>query len=140
MRAARLCQADPSSQLGNHDEAVADCNAALQLNSGYVKAIRTRARANLAREAYEDAVNDFKKALEESETSGTPADVASLKKELRGAEIDLKRSKKKECVCACMRPAMPADALSPATTRSWACPRTPTRRRSRRPTGKVSWR
>lgn len=79
-------------QLGQHAEAIEDCSAALELDSGYVKALRTRARAYNATEQYEECVRDFKKALEESTGGGDGA----LKRELRSAEIDLKRSKKKE--------------------------------------------
>jgi hypothetical protein len=51
--------------------------------------LRTRARVNQALEQYEDAVRDFKASLEAA-PSGS-ADEAGLKKELRQAEIDLKR-------------------------------------------------
>jgi DnaJ family protein C protein 7 len=85
-------RATANSKLGKHNEAIEDCNQSLLLNPGYVKALRTRARAHLAIEKYEEAVSDFKKAVEE-----TPdGEAAALKKELRSAEIDLKRSKKKD--------------------------------------------
>jgi DnaJ family protein C protein 7 len=85
-------RATANSKLGNHQEAIDDCNQSLELNPGYVKALRTRARANLASERYEDAVSDFKKAVEE-----TPqGEAEAVKRELRSAEIDLKRSKKKD--------------------------------------------
>ncbi|PWN88631.1 hypothetical protein FA10DRAFT_254907 [Acaromyces ingoldii] len=85
-------RATANSKLGKNEEAVEDCDESLRLNPGYVKALRTRARAKLACEKYEEAVGDFKSALEES--SGAEAE--GLKKELRSAEIDLKRSKKKD--------------------------------------------
>ena len=85
-------RATANSKLGKHQEAVDDCNQSLELNPGFVKALRTRARAHLAMERYEDAVSDFKKAVEE--TPGGEAE--ALKRELRSAEIDLKRSKKKD--------------------------------------------
>ncbi|EPQ27037.1 uncharacterized protein PFL1_05321 [Pseudozyma flocculosa PF-1] len=84
-----------NSKLGHHDQTIQDCTAALELDSGYIKALRTRARAYLASERYEEAVRDFTKAVEESSVSGG-AEAESLKRELRGAEIDLKRSKKKD--------------------------------------------
>ncbi|UZJ55857.1 hypothetical protein CBS101457_005177 [Exobasidium rhododendri] len=85
-------RATANSKLGKHQETIDDCNESLQLNPGYVKALRTRARANLASERYEEAVSDFKKAVEE-----TPqGEAEALKRELRSAEIDLKRSKKKD--------------------------------------------
>lgn len=85
-------RATANSKLGKNEEAIEDCDESLRLNPGYVKALRTRARAKLACEKYEEAVGDFKSALEES--SGAEAE--GLKKELRSAEIDLKRSKKKD--------------------------------------------
>ncbi|KAJ1027663.1 hypothetical protein NDA16_002002 [Ustilago loliicola] len=88
-------RATANSKNGDHTAAIADCDAALQLDSGYVKALRTRARALLATEQYEDAVRDFKKALEEASVSGG-REAEQLQRELRAAEIDLKRSKKKD--------------------------------------------
>ena len=84
-----------NSKLGNHQKTIDDCTTALEMDSGYVKALRTRARAYLAEEKYEEAVRDFKQALEESTVAGGREDEA-LKRELRSAEIDLKRSKKKD--------------------------------------------
>lgn len=60
------------------------------MDSGYLKALRIRARSNLADEKFEDAVKDFKNAVEES--GGDDA----LKRELKNAELELKKSKKKE--------------------------------------------
>ncbi|GAC93624.1 hypothetical protein PHSY_001189 [Pseudozyma hubeiensis SY62] len=88
-------RATANSKDGDHQAAIADCDAALQLDPGYVKALRTRARALLAVEKYEDAVRDFKKALEEASVSGG-REAEQLQRELRSAEIDLKRSKKKD--------------------------------------------
>lgn len=85
-------RATANSKLGKHNEAIEDCNQSLELNPVYVKALRTRARAHLIIEKYEEAVSDFKKAIEE-----TPAgESEALKRELKSAEIDLKRSKKKD--------------------------------------------
>ena len=81
------------SKMGDYSASIADCTTALELDPGYTKPLRTRARAYLSNEAYEDAVRDFKKALEES--VGTP-DADSLRRELRQAELDLKRSEKKD--------------------------------------------
>ncbi|SPO29810.1 related to tetratricopeptide repeat protein 2, dnajc7 [Ustilago trichophora] len=88
-------RATANSKNGDHEAAISDCDAALQLDSGYVKALRTRARALLATEKYEEAVRDFKKALEEASVSGG-REAEQLQRELRSAEIDLKRSKKKD--------------------------------------------
>lgn len=94
---AILCsnRATANSKNGDHAAAISDCDAALSLDPGYIKALRTRARALLAVEKYEDAVRDFKKALEEASVSGG-REAEQLQRELRSAEIDLKRSKKKD--------------------------------------------
>lgn len=90
-------RATANSRLGNHEQTVKDCDTALELDKNYIKALRTRARAYLKLERYEEAVQDFKKALEESSVSEeSSSETANLKKELRSAEIDLKRSKQKE--------------------------------------------
>ena len=81
------------ARLARHADAIADCTTALELDPGYTKPLRTRARSHLANEAYEEAVRDFKQACEES--AGTP-EADSLRRELRQAELDLKRSKKKD--------------------------------------------
>lgn len=88
-------RATANSKNGDHQAAIKDCDAALQLDSGYVKALRTRARALLATERYEDAVRDFKRALEEASVGGGKQ-AEQLQSELRSAEIDLKRSSKKD--------------------------------------------
>ena len=84
-------RATAKSKLADYEGTVSDCDEALQLDAGYVKALRTRARAFSQLEKYEEAVRDFKEAMEESGETD-----ASLQNELRQAEIDLKRSKKKE--------------------------------------------
>lgn len=84
-------RATAKSKLADYEGTVSDCDEALQLDAGYVKALRTRARAFSQLEKYEEAVRDFKEAMEESGEAD-----ASLQNELRQAEIDLKRSKKKE--------------------------------------------
>lgn len=85
-------RATANAKIGKHTEAIQDCNQSLELTPGYAKALRTRARAHLAVEKYEEAVSDFKKAIEETPMGESEA----LKRELRSAEIDLKRSKKKD--------------------------------------------
>lgn len=77
------------SKLNRHSNSISDCNSALELDPNYLKALRTRARSNLADEKYEDSVRDFKRAVEEGGDE-------SIKRELRNAEIELKKSKKKE--------------------------------------------
>lgn len=88
-------RATANSKEGDHLAVIADCDSALQLDPGYVKALRTRARAYLATEQYEQAVRDFKKAFEQASVTGG-REAEQLQRELRAAEIDLKRSKKKD--------------------------------------------
>lgn len=85
-------RATANAKLGMHDAAIEDCTESLRLNTKYAKAMRIRARAYLATERYEEAVSDFKSAIELSSHSEGEA----LKRELHSAEIDLKRSKKKD--------------------------------------------
>lgn len=108
------------SKLSRFDESIADCTQALQLDAGFVKPLKTRARAYLSSEKYEEAVRDFKRAVDAS--AGT-AEHDALLRECRRAEVDLKRSKKQEYVLT---------DLMPAITKSWACPRRLPSRRSKR--------
>lgn len=83
------------SRMGRHTEAISDCTEAVRLDPAFGKPYRTRARAYLAIEKFEDAVRDFKKAYD---VATTQAEADSLRREIRQAEIDLKRSKEVECV------------------------------------------
>ena len=83
-------------QLGQYEEALADTEASLQLNSGSFKALRTRARINLHLEKFDASIADFKSAIEQAEFEGNNADVKALKGELKKAETALKRSKTKD--------------------------------------------
>lgn len=78
------------SRMGRHPEAIDDCTEALRFDPAYGKPLRTRARAYMTLEKYEEAVRDFKKAYDVA-TSTAEAD--SLRREIRQAEIELKRSK-----------------------------------------------
>ncbi|CEH15947.1 Molecular chaperone (DnaJ superfamily) [Ceraceosorus bombacis] len=89
-------RATANYKLEKYREAITDCDGALNLNPGYSKALRTRARSKLKNENYEEAVRDFKAAVEESQASGNATELNALKQELRSAEADLKRSKKKD--------------------------------------------
>jgi len=80
-------------QLKDYPSAISDCSACLELNSSYFKALRTRARAYLAQEEWEDAVRDFKAAFELAPSGSN--DETMLKKEVREAEQKLKKSKMK---------------------------------------------
>eukprot|EP00669_Euglena_mutabilis_P006505 TRINITY_DN2091_c0_g1_i1.p1 TRINITY_DN2091_c0_g1~~TRINITY_DN2091_c0_g1_i1.p1 ORF type:complete len:500 (+),score=143.06 TRINITY_DN2091_c0_g1_i1:34-1500(+) len=69
--------------------AIEDCTAAIETDSGYIKAYQRRARCHLAAEDYENAVRDFEQVIQLQETREAVA-------ELREAKILLKRSKTKD--------------------------------------------
>ncbi|GAA5904248.1 uncharacterized protein JCM6883_006424 [Sporobolomyces salmoneus] len=95
MRATLLSnRAAAHLRLKDYPSAIQDCTICLDLNSSYFKALRTRARAYLAQEEYEDAVRDFKAAFELAPSGSN--DESMLKKEVREAEQKLKRSKMKD--------------------------------------------
>ncbi|OAP59124.1 hypothetical protein AYL99_06422 [Fonsecaea erecta] len=73
-----------------YDEAKADCDQALKLDPTYTKARRTRAKATGESGDWEQAVKDLKSLAEEN-----PSDV-DLAKELRNAELELKKSQRKD--------------------------------------------
>jgi len=81
-------------KLKKYDDALADCDACLEINSSYFKALRTRARVHLANEDWEAAVRDFKAAYELAPAGSN--DEAGLKREVQEAEGALKRSKLKD--------------------------------------------
>ncbi|KAF7967739.1 hypothetical protein HWV62_33262 [Athelia sp. TMB] len=86
-------------KMGLNDEAIADTTASLALAPASFKALRTRARAHLALEAFQSAVNDFRAALEAAQAPAsacTPADVAAIRSELKKAEVSLKRAATKD--------------------------------------------
>ncbi|KAF8521602.1 hypothetical protein BU17DRAFT_75424 [Hysterangium stoloniferum] len=83
-------------KLGRREEALSDTNASLELVSTSYKALRTRARINMALEEYQSAVNDFKASLEQVQNDGSQTEERALKQELREAEVALKRSKTKD--------------------------------------------
>ena len=86
------------SKIGRYNEAISDCTRALQLDASFTKPLKTRARAYQLNEQYEEAVRDFKRAVDAS--AGT-AEQDTLRREARRAEVDLKRSKKLEYVFTC---------------------------------------
>lgn len=75
-----------------------DTNISIELNDSAFKVYRTRARIHLGLEAFEEAVRDFKRAIELANSDGLtgPSDVRSLQNELRKAEVALKQSKTKD--------------------------------------------
>lgn len=79
-----------SLRLKLFDAALADCDAAVALDPQYAKARRTKANAYGQAERWEDAVREWK-ALQERE----PED-RTIVKELRRAELELKKSQRKD--------------------------------------------
>ena len=75
-----------------------DTEASLNLTPTSFKALRTRARIYLHLEKFDEAINDFKSAIQQAQTEGssTDADVRALKTDLKKAEVALKRSKTKD--------------------------------------------
>ncbi|KAI0772446.1 protein prenylyltransferase [Trametes elegans] len=83
-------------KLERYDDALADTEASLELNSTSFKALRTRARIYLHMEKYDAAIADFKSAIEQAGIEGSDADVRALRGELKKAEVALKQSKSKD--------------------------------------------
>ena len=77
-------------RLKEWEDARDDCDQALKLDPTYMKAKRTRAKATGEGGDWEQAVKDLKTLAEEN-----PGD-NELAKELRNAEIELKKSKRKD--------------------------------------------
>jgi len=84
------------TQLTRHDDALIDTEASLVLQPGSFKALRTRARIRLHKEQYDDAIADFRAALEHAEFESADGDVRTLRGEIKRAEAALKRSKTKD--------------------------------------------
>lgn len=71
-------------------EAIADCDDALKLDSTYHKARRTRAKALGQLGNWEEAVRELKNFAEANPTDN------NIKQEIRNAELELKKSKRKD--------------------------------------------
>jgi len=78
------------AKIDQFDEAKDDCDAALKLDPMYMKAKKTRAKITGEQGDWEQAVKDLKALVEEN-----PGD-ADIAKELRNAELELKKSKRKD--------------------------------------------
>lgn len=84
------------SQLDKYDDAFSDIEASLALYPDYYKSLRTRARIRLAKEEYTEAIEDFKLALDSSMVEATAAEQKAIEKEIKLAEVQLKRSQGKD--------------------------------------------
>ncbi|KAK6372251.1 hypothetical protein LTR64_004167 [Lithohypha guttulata] len=78
------------SKIEQYEEAKADCDAALKLDPTYTKARRTRAKVTGELGDWEQAVKDLKALAEDNQGD------AEIAKELRNAELELKKSKRKD--------------------------------------------
>lgn len=79
-----------SKQLKQFDSAIVDCNRALELDPTYTKARKTKAKALGESGDWEEAVREYK-AIQEANPSE-----AGIAKEIRNAELELKKSKRKD--------------------------------------------
>lgn len=77
-------------KLKDYDAAIADCERAISLDPSYVKARKTKANVLGQAERWEDAVREWKKIQELD-----PED-RSIIKEIRKAELELKKSQRKD--------------------------------------------
>jgi DnaJ family protein C protein 7 len=73
-----------------YKRAIADCTRALELDSSYTKARKTKAKAMGADGDWEEAVRELK-AIQEANPNE-----AGIQQEIRNAELELKKSKRKD--------------------------------------------
>lgn len=78
------------SQLKNYKDAIADCERALQLDPSYTKARKTKAKALGESGDWEAAVKELKSVHESN------PEEPGIVKEIRSAELELKKSKRKD--------------------------------------------
>merc|ERR1712100_150894 len=83
-RAAALGKLDRAS------DGIADCTRAIELDPNYVKAYSRRAQLRLQAEQFEDAVRDYEQAQR------LDPDNAELARNLKHAQLELKKSKRKD--------------------------------------------
>ncbi|KAF5976670.1 tetratricopeptide repeat 2 [Fusarium coicis] len=77
-------------KLKQYDDAIADCERAINLDPGYTKARKTKANALGGAERWEDAVKEWK-AIQELD----PED-RTIMREIRKAELELKKAQRKD--------------------------------------------
>ncbi|WBW73947.1 TPR domain protein, DNAJC7 family [Schizosaccharomyces osmophilus] len=77
-------------KLKKPEEALKDSDNALEIDSGYVKGLKTRAKAHEALEQWEDAVQDIQSAI------NLDAGDSSLRQELHRLQLEFKKSQRKD--------------------------------------------
>jgi DnaJ family protein C protein 7 len=77
-------------KLAKYNEALADCNTALDLDPSYIKVYKRKAEVLTKLEQYQEAVDTLKKAVE------LEPQQKDLKQDLRQAELELKKSLRKD--------------------------------------------
>ncbi|OLL23550.1 DnaJ subfamily C member 7 [Neolecta irregularis DAH-3] len=77
-------------KLGENEKAIDDCTLALKLDPDFTKPLKTRARLYLKMDRFKESIADFKSAIEKD------ASDSALRQELRAAELELKKSERKD--------------------------------------------
>lgn len=77
------------SKLKKTEEAIDDCNQAIELDHAYLKAYITRARCYMESEKYEEAVRDYEKVFKMNRCR-------EYRRLLEDAKLELKKSKRKD--------------------------------------------
>jgi len=83
-------RATVSAKLGKHTDSIADCSKALELDSGYLKALLRRAKSYMETEKYEEAVRDYEKVLKIDRGNN------EYRHLLHEAKLELKKSLRKD--------------------------------------------
>ena len=78
------------TKIKQYEEAISDCDAALKLDPFFNKARKTRAKALGASGDWETAVKELKELMDQH------PEEPNIKKEVRDAELELKKSKRKD--------------------------------------------
>jgi DnaJ family protein C protein 7 len=78
------------TNLGEYEQAIADCTTALDMDPTYVKAKRARAKAYGGLGNWEEAIKEYKNIAE------THPDEKGIREDIRNAEWELKKSQRKD--------------------------------------------